>query len=163
ALYVVYSDDGTTWTQVQLNASFIRDIQITGDLQGSGRVYVAAMNEGGGGLTTRQNVMYRSTNGGVSWTSSNAGSPFQAPGRTTCTANSYFVCMFGTNDWRHMGWGEPAASGNVVSLDYAGCGNPAGGTCSGQTDHGNIYYIRSTDAGLNWSTPVKLNTDTGTA
>src|SRR5436309_8499413 len=45
ALYVVYSDDGTTWTQVQLNPSFIRDMQITGDLQGSGRVYVAAMNE----------------------------------------------------------------------------------------------------------------------
>jgi len=38
AAYVVYSDDSTTWTQVQLIASFIRDIQITGDLQGSGRV-----------------------------------------------------------------------------------------------------------------------------
>ncbi|PYL60382.1 MAG: hypothetical protein DMF31_04735, partial [Verrucomicrobia bacterium] len=97
ALYVVYSDNGTTWTPVQLNAGFIRDIQMTGDLQGSGRVYVAAMNEGGGGLTTRQNVMYRSTDGGVTWASSNAGSSFQAPGRTTCTANSYFACMFGTN------------------------------------------------------------------
>ena len=92
ALYVVYSDNGTTWTPVQLNASFIRDIQITGDLQGSGRVYVAAMNEGGGGLTTRQNVMYRSTNGGVSWSSVNAGPPFQAPGRTTCTANAV-LCL----------------------------------------------------------------------
>src|SRR5439155_1193431 len=84
----LYSDDGTTWNTVQLNPGFIRDIQITGDLQGSGRVYVASMNEGGGGLTTRQNVMYRSTNGGVTWTSVNAGPSFQAPGRTTCTANS---------------------------------------------------------------------------
>src|SRR5437899_1387032 len=58
ALQVVYSDNGTAWSgPVTLNGSFIRNIQVTGDLQGSGRVYVAAMNEGGGGLTTRQNVM----------------------------------------------------------------------------------------------------------
>src|SRR6059058_327351 len=79
ALYVTYSDNGATWTPVQLNPNFIRDIQITGDLQGSGRVYVAAMYEGGGGLTIRQNVMYRSTNGGVTWTSGNAGPSFQGP------------------------------------------------------------------------------------
>src|SRR6516164_7976255 len=105
--------------------------------------------------------MYRSTNGGVSWTSSNAGPAFQAPGRTTCTANSYFACMFGTNNWRHMGWGEPAASGMVVSLDYAACGQNV--ACGGATDHGDVYYVRSTDAGLTWGAPVKLNTDSGTA
>src|SRR5438552_3087500 len=160
ALYVVYSDNGTTWTPVQLNPSFIRDVQITGDLQSSGRVYVAAMNEGGGGLTVRQNVMYRSTNGGVTWTSTNAGPGFQGPGRSN---PSYFACMFnnGINMWRHMGWGEPAANGNVVSLDYAACGQPT--YCANATDHGDIYYIRSTDAGLTWGTPVKLNTDSGTA
>ena len=160
ALYVSYSDNGTTWTPVQLNPSFIRDVQITGDLQGSGRVYVAAMNENGGGLTVRQNVMYRSTDGGVTWTSSNAGPGFQGPGRAS---PSYFACMFnnGITIWRHMGWGEPAANGNVVSLDYAACGQPT--VCNNATDHGDIYYIRSTDAGLTWGTPVKLNTDSGTA
>src|SRR5262249_14796680 len=160
ALYVTYSDNGTTWTPVQLNPSFIRDVQITGDLQGSGRVYVAAMNEGGGGLTVRQNVMYRSTNGGVTWTSSNAGPSFQGPGRVS---PSYFACMFnnGITIWRHMGWGEPAAVGNVVSLDYAACGQNV--VCNAATDHGDVYYIRSTDAGLTWGTPVKLNTDSGTA
>ena len=35
ALRVVYSDNGTTWTPVTLNGSFIRDNQITGDLQGA--------------------------------------------------------------------------------------------------------------------------------
>jgi hypothetical protein len=35
--------------------------------------------------------------------------------------------------------------------------------CSGATDHGDVYYVRSTDAGLTFGTPVKLNTDTGTA
>src|SRR5256886_11805771 len=115
------------------------------------------MNEGGGGLTTRQNVMYRSTNGGVSWTSTNAGPTFQGPGRAT---NGYFALVF-SSIWRHMGWGEPAASGNVVSLDYAACGQNV--VCSGASDHGDVYYIRSTDAGLTWGTPVKLNHDTGTA
>jgi len=83
ALFVrVSTDDGATWTPHQLTSGspFIRDVQITGDLQGSGRVYVATMNEGGGGLTTRQNVMYRSTNGGVSWTSVNVGPALQGPG-----------------------------------------------------------------------------------
>ena len=159
---MVFSDNGTTWTLSQVNIAFIRNIQVTGDLQGSGRVYVAAMLEGGGGLAARQNKMFRSTDGGVTWASSNAGPLFQGPGRAPCDANAYFVCMFGTNNWRHMGWGQPAASGNVVSLDYAACGQFVG--CGGSPDHGDIYYVRSTDAGVTWGTaPVKLNTDTGTA
>src|SRR5204862_125823 len=97
---------------------------------------------------------------GVTWTSGNAGPSFQGPGRYS---PSYFACMFnnGTTIWRHMGWGEPAANGNVVSLDYAACGQNV--VCNAATDHGDIYYIRSTDAGLTWGTPVKLNTDSGTA
>src|SRR5438552_2131650 len=67
----------------------------------------------------------------------------------------------GINMWRHMGWGEPEANGIVVTLDYAACGQPT--YCANATDHGDIYYIRSTDAGLTWGTPVKLNTDSGTA
>src|SRR5262249_41971210 len=142
ALFCAYSDDGTNWTSVQLNPSFIRDIQVTGDLQGSGYVYVASMDEGGGGLTTRINKVYRSTDGGVTWNSGvNAGS-CQGPGRGV---SGYFATVFSTI-WRHMGWGEPAANGNVVSLDYACCGQNT--TCSSATDHGDIYYIRSTDAGL---------------
>ncbi|MGA7412499.1 MAG: hypothetical protein WBW33_18620, partial [Bryobacteraceae bacterium] len=159
ALYVVYSDDGTTWTTVQLNPGFIRDIQMTGDPQGSGRVYVAAMNEGGGGLTTRQNVMYRSTNGGVSWTSVNVGPALQGPGRAT---SGYFALAFSTI-WRHMGWGQPAASGMNVFLDWAACGSGGNTVCSGAADHGDIWFVRSTDAGLTWGTAVKLNTDSGTA
>jgi hypothetical protein len=161
ALQLSYSDNGTVWTgPVTLNPGFIRNIQVTGDLQGGGNVYLATMNEGGGGgLQNRQNVMYRSTDGGATWTSSNAGPAFQGPGRST---SGYFALVF-SSIWRHMGWGQPAANGNVVSLNYASCGIPSGGACNTQTDHGDIYYIRSTDAGLTWGTPVKLNTDAGTA
>jgi hypothetical protein len=157
-IQVTYSDNGTTWSApVNVTASFIRNIQLTGDLQGSGTVYLAGMNEGGGGLTNRQNIIYRSTDGGATWASSNAGPAFQGPGRAI---SGYFALVFSTI-WRHMGWGQPAANGNVVSLDYAACGQNV--VCSSATDHGDIYYIRSTDAGVTWGTPVKLNTDTGTA
>ena len=118
-------------------------------------MYVQAMNEEGGSLTTRQNVVYRSTDGGATWANSTTGPAFPAVGRSTCSANPYFVCMFGTDNWRHMGWGEPAASGNFVSLNYSQHGT--GG------DLGDVYFVRSTDQGVTWGMPVKLNTDTGTA
>src|SRR2546430_3851607 len=105
ALYVTYSDNGTAWTPVQLNPSFIRDIQITGDLQGSGRVYLAAMNEGGGGLTTRQNVMYRSTNGGVRWTDVKRSPAPQSPWRATSRQLGPAL----PTHLRPKGLGQPAA------------------------------------------------------
>jgi hypothetical protein len=158
ALQLVYSDNGTTWSSfVTLNGAFIRDIQVTGDLQGSGRAYVAAMDEGGGGLTNRINHMYRSTDGGATWTDSVMGAAFQGPGRGV---SGYFALVFSTI-WRHMGWGEPAASGNNVYYDWAQCGQNV--SCSGATDHGDVYFQRSTDGGVSWGTPVKLNTDSGTA
>src|SRR5207244_13556062 len=122
---------------------FIRNIQLTGDLQGSGNVYLAAMNEGsGGGLQPRQNIIYRSTDGGATWNAGvNAGPACQGPGRAT---SGYFALAFSTI-WRHMGWGQPAVNGNVVSLDYACCGQNV--ACNTATDHGDIYYVRSTDAG----------------
>jgi hypothetical protein len=163
ALQLVYSDNGTTWTTVQLQGSFIRDIQVTGDQASTGYVYVASMNEMGGNIGMAQNVMWRSTNGGVTWTSSNVGAAFQRGGRVACTQNTYFVCMFSgpPTQWRHMSWGQPAANGNVVSLDWTQCGTNV--SCNTATDHGNIYYARSTDSGVTWGTPIKLNTDTGTA
>src|ERR1043166_5748727 len=69
--------------------------------------------------------------------------------------------MFGTNNWRHMGWGEPVANGNFVSVDYSACGQNV--SCGGATDHGDVYFVRSTDAGVTFGAPVKLNQDAGTA
>ena len=54
-----------------------------------------------------------------------------------------------------MGWGQPAGGpNNTVHYAYA-----AHGTGS---DEGDIYDVRSTDSGATWSTPLKLNTDSGT-
>ena len=75
------TDNGTTWTERQLAPAslFIRDVQITGDLV-TGDVYVAGMNEGGGGTGgPRSNKIYRSTDGGNTWTNTYTGPNFTGP------------------------------------------------------------------------------------
>jgi len=157
ALFVrVSTDNGLTWTPHQLTTGtpFIRDVQITGDLA-TGDVYVAGMNEGGGGTAgPRSNKIYRSTDGGTTWTNTFTGANFTGPSdNTTCTSNSYFATMF-SGYWRHMGWGEPAALNHVVHYVYAQHGTGS--------DPGDIFYIRSTDSGVTFSAPLKLNTDSTT-
>ena len=68
--------------------------------------------------------------------------------------SGYFAWMFNANGgyWRYEGWGEPAAINNFVHLVYAQHGTGS--------DPGDVYYIRSTDGGVTFGTPFKLNTDT---
>ncbi len=154
ALFLRYStDNGLTWTnarQITTGSPFIRNVQITGDVA-TGDVYIAGMNEGGGGLTTRSNVLFRSTDGGNMWTNTYNGPSFNGPGRG---ASGYFATMYNNPAyWRHMGWGEPAALNGVVHYVYA-----ARNTSTG--DAGNVFYIRSTDKGQTFSAPFQLNTNT---
>jgi hypothetical protein len=59
ALFVTYSsDNGTTWhSPISISPTFIRDVQITGD-KVTGDVYIAGMDEMGGGLTNRANKSF---------------------------------------------------------------------------------------------------------
>src|SRR5881275_3022168 len=157
ALFVRYStDNGVTWTnarQITSGTPFIRDVQITGDLA-TGDVYIAGMNEGGGGFPhNNSNLIFRSTDGGNTWSNTYTGPTFPGPG---VTAVGYFACMFtdGGGYWRHEGWGEPGAYNGVVHYVYAQHG--AG------SDPGDVYYIRSTDRGQTFSAPLKLNSDATT-
>jgi hypothetical protein len=158
ALMSIFSTDGgSTWSSpatVINGGTFIRDVQITGDLAGSGAIYVAGMDEGGGGFPHNDtNLMFKSTDGGVTWANTYTGTPFPGPGVTSV---GYFACMF--NDfggyWRHEGWGQPAAVNNFVHLVYSQQGAPG--------DPGDVYYIRSTDGGVTFAAPLKLNTDATT-
>ena len=158
ALTVTYSsDNGATWhapIQVAPASPFIRDVQITGDLSGNGVMYLAGMDEGGGGFPHNNvNHIFKSTDGGNTWAHPYTGPAFAGPG---VTAVGYFACMFSDigGFWRHEGWGEPAVFNNVVSLVYAQHG--AG------SDAGDVYYIRSTDGGSTFGAPFKLNTDATT-
>jgi 6-phosphogluconolactonase len=150
-LSVTHSDDGTTWSApVFLSAGFIRDVQLTGS-PADGTVFVAAMDEGGGGGHDRINVINRSTDGGSSWTPITMGLPFAPPGRFVSACGSYFYAI--APIWRHMGWGQPGVGPDgVVHYAYAGKGVNLG-------DLGDIYYTRSLDNGDTWSDPIILNSD----
>jgi hypothetical protein len=160
SLDVVYSDNGTTWKGpviVSNTSTFMRDVQITGSPRGAAlvggkdsTVFLASMDEGGGGNATRQNIMYKSTNSGASWTKIVMGPRFNPPGDASCASNSYFYQV--NPIIRHMGWGEPAVGPDgVVHYVFAGAGTNG--------DHGDIFYTRSTNNGTTWSKPIKLNTD----
>jgi hypothetical protein len=160
ALSVVYSDDGVKWNgPVILNngSTFIRDVQITGSPRGAklfqgknSTVFVAGMDEGGGQGATRQNLMYKSLDGGATWTSTTMGPRFNPPGDQVCVGGGYFYMV--NPIIRHMGWGEPAVGPNgVVHYVYAGAGTNG--------DNGDIFYQRSVNNGKTWSKAVKLNTD----
>src|SRR5438132_2421369 len=158
ALMSIFSTDGgSTWSSpatVINGGTFIRDVQITGDLAGSGTTYIAGMDEGGGGFPHNDtNLIFKSTDGGSTWSNTYTGTPFPGPG---VTASGYFACMFTDFGayWRHEGCGQPAAFNNVVSLVYAQHGTGS--------DPGDVYYIRSTDGGVTFGAPLKLNTDATT-
>ena len=72
ALQVTFStDNGNTWAlrTVSNTGTFIRNTQITGDMSGNGTIYIAGMDEGGGGFPHNNvNHIYRSTDGGNTWT-----------------------------------------------------------------------------------------------
>ena len=51
-IFVTHSDDGVSWTTpVALTSGFVRNVQVTGGPDGT--VFVAAMDEGGGGLSLK--------------------------------------------------------------------------------------------------------------
>jgi hypothetical protein len=153
ALRTAFSTDGgTTWsTPVTAFATFRRDVQLSGDTGSSGYVYLSAMDEGGGGAANRTNWMYRSTDGGATFAGVQMNPPYVPPGAAVCTGNPYFYTV--TPQIRHMGWGQNGGGpGNTAHYVYAQHGAGA--------DEGNVEYTRSTDAGLTWSAPIRLNTDT---
>src|SRR6266576_2119767 len=153
------TDNGVTWSApvdlpIPAGAVFVRDVQITGD-KVTGDVYVAGMDEnsgngcGSGCGSNRRNIIYRSTDGGATFTNTYTGPAFVGP----CRSSSGFFCTMYSSPayWRHMGWGEPAAYNGVVSLVYAE---------KDGSDPGNVYYIRSTDQGVTFSAPFQLNSNT---
>ena len=138
ALRVLYSTTAPLGTPVTLNGSFIRDNQITGDLQGAA-VYMQAMNEEGGSLTTRQNLMYRSTDGGATWANSTTGPAFPAVGRDRLARRTLTSSACSAPDaWRHR-----AGANRRLSATWSASPTPSK-AASG--DRGDVYYVRSTDA-----------------
>jgi hypothetical protein len=153
AIFVQRStDNGLTWgIPAALTPDFLRNVQITGDAT-TGFLYLAAVNENGGGdVFDRNNLIYRSTDGGSTWANTYTGPTFVGAHRASA---GYFATMYDKPVyWRHMGWGQPAAFNGVVSYVYSSAD-------LGILDAGDVFYIRSTDSGVTFRAPVQLNTDT---
>lgn len=149
----IYSDNGTTWSApVTISDPTIHtwNVQITGSPSIDGTVFVAGMISDYEN-TPHTNVIYRSTDGGDSWTTINVGTAFYPGG-------DYFYCN-GNKTWGFppvwfsLNWGQPGVGPDgVVHLVYVGLGVNAG-------DLGDIFYTRSVDNGLHWAPPIVLNTD----
>src|SRR5213076_678468 len=65
-IFVTFStDNGSTWhspIMVITQNTFVRDVQITGDMAGNGTIYIAGMDEGGGGFPHNdKNLIFKST------------------------------------------------------------------------------------------------------
>src|SRR5438045_7003464 len=94
------TDNGATWSSeitVSTQSTFIRNVQITGDFA-NGDVYIAGMDEGGGGFPHNDsNLFFKSTDGGATWTNTYTGTPFPGPGVVACSVNPYFPCLFPDN------------------------------------------------------------------
>jgi hypothetical protein len=155
------TDDGAFWSSPTLVSSSIRRaIKVTGSLGNDGTIFAQVLDEGGGGLNgPRSNFIYRSTDGGSSFPLVVQDGPtFLGPGRSVA-AGGIYVGMYSTpvaGYWLEMGFGSPGVGpNNVVHYAYAA-------RTTAPADPGNIYYVRSTDNGQNWSAPVQLNTDTTT-
>jgi len=152
---IVYSDNGgTNWSQairLYSGTTFLRNVQISTGADGT--VFVAAMNEGGGGLSNRRNAVFVSHDGAVTWSGPiYMGGNFSAAGVGTC---GYFAVM--SPAWRHMGWGDIGAGPDgVIHYVYTQHG-------ASPNDAGDIYYTRSTDNGITWNTAIRLDTDNGTS
>ena len=72
---------------VSTQNTFVRNVQITGDFA-NGDVYIAGMDEGGGGFPHNDtNLFFKSTDGGATWTNTYTGSPFPGPGVIACSEN----------------------------------------------------------------------------
>ena len=150
------SNGGATWsTPVVLTGtapSIVRDVQVLTDYAGGGNVYVVANDENGGGLNARTHLLYRSVDGGASWSALTIAGAQPAPGADTCPSQTYFARI--APIWRTMGAGQPASGpGSVLHYVF--------GIHGADTDPGDVVYVRSTDDGLTWSAPFRLNTDTG--
>jgi hypothetical protein len=149
ALMVTHSDDGVTWSApLQLSPGFIRDAQVL--VTPNGSVLAFALAENNGGFNPRQNFVFRSTDGGGSFSSAIAmGATFAAPG-DALTANPYFPKI--NPIWRYTGYGDGAAAANGVVV-YSYTVHGAG------SDGGDTYIVRSTDSGATWGPPLRVDGD----
>ena len=118
-------------------------------------VYIAGMDEGGGGFPHNNiNHIYRSTDGGNTWTNTYTGPAFPGPGVGAIRLLRLHVYRLAVATG-----GTRAGVSLPPSTTWFTWSMPSTAPAA---DPGDVYYIRSTDSGVTFSAPFKLNTDATT-
>ncbi|MBI5403469.1 MAG: T9SS type A sorting domain-containing protein [Ignavibacteriae bacterium] len=147
--FVRSTDKGVSWSSpIQLtgNQGAYLSVGPNGSIPGGNLYYACA---GGSGI-----ILYRSTDGGASFTNTGTNLSFSPPGTScfgrntvkNCIRTDAFPRMAADNSWT-------STRGNLYIV-YAS--NPAG------PDLADIFLVKSTNYGTTWSAPVKLNDDATT-
>lgn len=155
---VAYSDNGTSWTTRVVESSGSSGSDIGGDLAvgPDGTVYAIWNRLPSSGDT---HVFAKSTDGGQTWSSpiqiasgslSSFGSNNKPPAQNSRGVNAFGAIAV-----------DRDASSPYLGNIYVVYPDFPSGTSSGSNL--NIYMVKSTDGGSSWSSPVKLNDDSGTA
>ena len=112
------------------------------------------MDEGGGGfLHNDTNKIFRSTDGGNTWTNTYTGPAFPDRASLLSVTSPECLRMPVTTGGTRAGVSLPPST-TLFTLVYSQHGTGA--------DPGDVYYIRSTDRGVTFGAPFKLNTDSTT-
>ena len=113
------------------------------------------MDEGGGGFPHNDtNKIYRSTDGGNTWANTYTGPSFPGPGVTALG-----VLRLHVSGRRRLTGGTRAGVSLPPSTMWFAWSMPSTAPAA---DPGDVYYIRSTDGGVTFGAPFKLNTDSTT-
>ncbi|MGB8634874.1 MAG: sialidase family protein [Rhodanobacteraceae bacterium] len=167
-VWVAWSDDhGATWhpqllTHQTASGGIVAPTYI--QVASNGRVYLGMQTEAGGD-TGGSNFLYRSDDGGVTWSS-----PFAVGSYTSASnAQASGLCVSPLGGFvgvvHYLAGPMEADSSLRIAVnpqdpDNVVVTNNATGTASG--DDSDVFLWRSSDGGTTWSGPVRVNDDSTT-
>jgi hypothetical protein len=131
-----------------------------------GTVYVGFQYYASGTYASAQDLINRSTDGGATFAAApftiNAGPNLQG-GLNLGDARGYFAINAGCSTFRHRSFpiiGVDPTNSSIVYATWAGGNLESKYTCGTlKGRHSDILFSRSSDGGVNWSAPLKVNDD----
>ncbi len=149
--FTMSSNGGVNWTPQVTFADGSQGAYVSVGPNGStsgGAVYFAYT----GGSS---NYVRRSTDAGATWSSPMNATGFFSPAGTVCAGRQTVKNCIRTNQFPRMAVDNSYTSsrGNVYMVFEV---NPAG------TDIADVHFVRSTNGGVSWSTPIRVNDDATT-
>jgi len=172
-IYSYYSDNqGVTWTGPvnvshtgfpSTGAAYAQSSQPR--VANDGTVYVGYQIYTNGTKASAQDMIAKSTDGGVTFQTAHviSAGPNVQGGLDLGDARGYFAINGGCSTFRHRSFpiiGVNPTNSSIVYSMWAGGNLETPYNCGGlQGVHSDILFSRSTDGGTTWSAPLKVNDD----